>query len=172
MRKALAFTIRFPRRCEKGTMRHKWATGGLLSLLILGAGPCPAFAGDVFYGKATAVKSAEVVVVDYGEGRYDIRLVGVVVPKEGPLAERAKEFVSNLVLGKVVRARFEGRAKNGEMVSRLFTGDPGVDVSVELLKAGLARRQPKYDYKYGELSAAEREAREAKRGVWAAAQPK
>ncbi len=152
-------------------MKNRWVIKGFLECLVLLAGLLPAFAGDVFYGKVTEVKSAEVVVVDYGEGRYDVRIVGIETPKEGPLAEKAKGFVSNLVLGKSVRARFEGRAKNGEMQSRLFTGVPGVEVGVELLKAGLARRQQGYDYKYGELSAAENEAKRAKRGLWASVQP-
>lgn len=151
-------------------MTKKWTTAVFLGLLIFGAAPYPALAGDSFDGKAIAVKSAEVVVVDYGEGRYDVRLIGIVAPREGTLAEEAKQFVSKLVLGKDVRVHFEGR-RNGEMVSRLFTGDPGVDVGIELLRAGLARRQPRYDYKYGELSAAENEARRARRGVWAT-QPK
>lgn len=160
---------------------------GLLTLLVGGAGGLfPAFAGDALYGRVTAVKSAEVVVLEYGAtagpgrsagrtagrptGRYDVRIVGVDAPEAGPLARAAKQFVSNLVLGKDVRLRFEQRNQRGEMVSRLFTGDK--EVGVELLRAGLARRQPNYDYKYGELSAAESEAREAKRGLWAQAPPK
>lgn len=144
----------------------------LLFTAVAAAVPTPTTAGDVFYGKATALKSAAVIVVDYGSGQYDVRLAGVDVPREGPIAERAKDTVSKLVLGKDVRARFENRNKEGEMVARLFTGVPGVDVGLELVKAGLARRLEGYDYKYGELAAAEREAREAQRGLWATAQPK
>jgi endonuclease YncB( thermonuclease family) len=148
-------------------MRKKWVAVVFLTLLLCDAGLSPAFAGDTFEGRVTAVKSAEVVVVDYGQGQYDVRLIGVVAPREGALAEEAKRFVSNFVLGKDVRVRFEYRSKSGEMLSRLFTGDPGKDVGVELLRAGLARRQARYDYKYGELSAAENEARRARRGLWA-----
>jgi endonuclease YncB( thermonuclease family) len=56
------------------------------------------------------------------------------------------------------------------MLARLFTAEPAIgigDVGLELVRAGLARRQPNYDYKYGELAAAEKEARTAKRGLWA-----
>lgn len=116
------------------------------------------------------------MVLDYAAGRYVIRIVGIDAPQAGqPLAKEAKQFVAGLVLGKKVRMRFERRAKNGEMVSRLFTDDPVIgikEVGVELVKAGLARRQKDYDYKYGELSAAENEARAAGRGLWAQTQPK
>lgn len=169
-----ALAVRLSRRSREGAPGHWRAIRLLTALLVLGAGfhPTPAFGADVFYGKATAVRSAVIIVVDHGNGQYEVRLAGIDAPREGPLAAKAKEFVSNLVLGKDVRARFEYRNKSGEMVSRLFTGVPGVDVGVELLKAGLARRQKNYDYKYGELSAAEREAKEAKRGLWAASRPK
>lgn len=146
--------------------------------LLLGCGlqlPSSAYAGDSLYGTVVNVKSAEVVTFDYGAGRYDIRLIGIEAPKEEPLARKATQFVSNLVLGKKARMRFDHRTPNGEMLSRLFTDDPvtGIkDVGVELVRTGLARRQKGYDYKYGELSAAENEARKAGRGLWAPAQSK
>ena len=43
---------------------------------------------------------------------------------------------------------------------------------MELLRAGMARREEGYDYKYGELSAAEKEAQTAKRGLWAQTAPR
>jgi endonuclease YncB( thermonuclease family) len=160
-------------------MRKRWAAAGTLGLLLLGAGLCPAFAGDSLYGKVTEVKSADLVVFDYGAGRYNVRIIGVDVPAEGPIATEARQFVTKLVLGKSARIRFEARAKNGEMVSRLFTADPKIgikDVGLELVRNGLARRQQgedyQFGYKYGELSKAENEAREAKRGLWATPQPR
>lgn len=170
----------------RSAMRKRWA-GGLLGLLVFGTGLLPAFAGDSLYGRVTAVKSAEVVVFEYGAaggqgrsaarttGRYDLRLVGIDAPESGARAREARQFVANLVLGKNARMRFEYRNRNGEMLSRLFTDDPAVgikDVGLELIRAGLARRQSDYDYKYGELSAAEREARAAGRGLWAQTEPR
>lgn len=167
-------------------MRKCWS-GGLLGLLVFGTGLLPTFAGDSLYGTVTAVKSAEVVVFEYGAaggsgrsatrktGRYDLRLVGIDAPEGGAIARKATQFVANLVLGKNARMRFEYRNKSGEMVSRLLTDDPALgikDVGLELVRAGLARRQPNYDYKYGELSVAEREARLARRGLWAQTEPK
>lgn len=155
-------------------MRKIWATAAFLGLLIFWAGLGPVFAGDSLYGKVTEVKSADVVILDYGAGQYDLKLVGIDVPKDGPIATKATEFVSNLVLGKNARMRFEGRTEGGEMMVRLFTDDPEIgikEVGVELVRAGLARRQKDFDFKYGELSAAEKEAQDARRGLWAATQP-
>ncbi len=154
-------------------MRTKWAGAGLLGLLILGASWLPAHAGDSLYGKVIEVKSGNVVTFDYGDGQYVLRLVGIEAEKKGPLADEAVRRLTEMVLGKNVRMRFEGRAEDGLMESRLFTDDPvlGIkEVAQELVRAGLARRQEGFDFKYGELAAAENEARTARRGLWAAGQ--
>ena len=153
-------------------MNQAWTSRVAWTLVALGAALVPAEAGDSLYGKVVAVKEATLVTLDYGSGTYDIRIVGVDAPKPGePQAEEAVRFVSNLLLGKNARMRLHRGSPGGEMVARLFTDDPvlGIkEVGVELLRAGLARRQPGYDEKYGELAAAESEARAAGRGLWAA----
>jgi len=141
----------------------------LIALLIAGR----LLAGDSLWGTVTAVPRAEVVTLSYGAGQYEIRIAGVAVP-EGPIAESAREFVSNLVLNKHARMRFEYRDRNGQMIARLYTDDPALgirDVALELVRAGFARRDPEHDhYKYGELTAAENEAQKARRGIWARTQ--
>lgn len=146
----------------------------LVASLTLGAMfiPRSGDAADSIYGKIVEVKSADLVVLDYGEGKYDVRIAGIVPTRDTAAAGRAKEFVSTLVLGKKVRLRFDGRNNAGEMVGQLQTDDPEIgikDVGLELVRSGMVRRQPSYDYKYKELSAAENEARSAKRGLWATA---
>jgi endonuclease YncB( thermonuclease family) len=155
-------------------MRHGWTRRGLLTLAVLGAAMVPAHAGDSLWGKVTAVKEPTLVTLDYGSGSYEIRIVGIDAPKPGEAqASEALQFVSNLVLNKNARMRLNHRAANDEMVCRLFTDDPGIkEVGVELVRAGLAKRQAGYDEKYGELAAAENEAREAGRGIWASAASK
>ena len=145
-------------------------TAVLIALLIAGA----VSAGDSLWGTATAVPRADVVILNYGEGQYEIRIAGIAVPEQGPIAERARAFVSGLVLNKHVRMRFEYRDRNGQMIARLFTDDPDLgirDVAIELVRAGLARRDREQAiYKYGELEAAEAEAQKARRGLWAGTQ--
>lgn len=130
-----------------------------------------ALGGDSVWGTVTAVPSADVVVLSYGAGQFELHIIGIDVPPQ--VAERARQFVANLVLNKSARMRFEYRDRQGRMLVRLFTDDPALgirDVAVELLRAGLARRNPDYDYKYGELAAAEAEARKAGAGIWAQVQ--
>lgn len=142
---------------------------GLLGVILAGAAIISAFAGDSLYGTVTAIKSANLVTLDYGGGKYEVRLVGIDVPRNKKIAADAEQYVSRMILGKKVQMRFEGRAPNGEMRARLLTTDStaGIrDVAIELVKAGLVQRHKGYDFKYGELAAAEREARKAKRGLW------
>lgn len=155
-------------------MKKLRITTTLAGLLILGAALGPAFAGDSFYGKVTEVKSGGLLILDSGDGQMELQLVGIDVPQEGPVAAQARAFVSNLVLGKNARMRADHRLPDGPMLARLFTDDPvtGIrEVAVEMVRAGLARRQADYDFKYGELAAAEKDARAAQRGLWASSEP-
>jgi endonuclease YncB( thermonuclease family) len=156
-------------------MRKVWVGAAILGLLIVGAGWLPLHAGDSLYGKVTDVKSGNIVTLDYGAGQYELRLIGIELPNDKVLNERATGLVKNLVLGKNARMRFAGRSEDGVMNVRLFTDDPvhgNKDVALELVRAGVVRRQKDFDYKYGEMSAAEKEAKEARRGLWAAVQPR
>lgn len=157
-------------------MKRRWCNVAILGILALATVRSSAFAGDSLYGKVTAVKSATQVTLDTGEGQYELRLEGVEAPKDAALAEQAVKYLSHLVLGKNARMRFEGRGEEGEMEARLYTDDKELgikDVNVELVRMGLAQREKGADFKYGELSAAENEAKSARRGLWAAdAQPR
>ena len=161
---------------KEDAMQNSRFIKGFFAGLILLTCCLPALAGDVLGGKVTEVRSAEVIVVDYGRGQYVVRIVGIAAPSEGQIAIEAKQAVTNMLLGKTVYARFQGLNRTGEMVSRVFVGEPGKDVGLDLVRNGLVRRQQgedsDFDYKYGELTKAENEARENKRGLWATAEPK
>ena len=138
--------------------------------IALGCGIFPAVAGDSVYGKIVEVRSADVVVLDYGAGRYVVRIAGIVPQREGAPADRAKRFVSDSYLGKNARLRIEDINESGEITGQLSTDDPDIgikDIGIELLTEGLAQRQPDFDYKYNELSAAEDDAKKFERGLWA-----
>jgi endonuclease YncB( thermonuclease family) len=140
---------------------------------MLIAARVPARAGDSMYGKVTAVRTADLVVLEQGKTQYQVRIIGVDVPKAGAAAEQARLFVSNLVMGRNARMRFDHRNEKGEMVAILLTDDPKLgirDVGIELLRVGLAQKQRDFDYKYGEMARAQAEAQRARRGIWSQGQ--
>jgi endonuclease YncB( thermonuclease family) len=125
-------------------------------------------------GTVTEVPRAGVAVLNVGATRYIVRISGIEVPVDAAIAGQARQYIGDLMLGRSATLRFVSRAPNGELSGRLLVADPVVgikDIGVELVRRGLARRQPggetRYGYKYGELSAAEREAQINHRGLWA-----
>jgi endonuclease YncB( thermonuclease family) len=132
-------------------------------------------------GVFTAVKDANVVVLDYGEGSYDVRIYGTEAPADGqPFAAEAKAFVREALLGKNGAMRFKYRNRDGEMVSRLFYFDAAGrerDLGIDLAAAGLvwlkpgARYRPIEEGQTDQLTAAQTEARNARRGIWGTANP-
>jgi hypothetical protein len=138
----------------------------LLTLLLFLGGHChSALAGDSVYGTVVKIKSAIVVTLEYSDKfTYDVQLRGRVEPAEAAQSDRAKQFLSKYILGKKARMRFSHRSPKGQMLSKLETDDPtfGVrDVGLDLVRCGLVKREKDFDYKYGELSAAEKEAQNA-----------
>lgn len=154
---------------SKWRLSTKLAGSTFLALLLLCA-PGSARAGDSLYGRITAVKAPDLITLDYGAGSYDIRLAGIDVPQDRASANEAMQFVSRMLLNKNARLRFDGRTPDGEMVGRILTDDPdfGIkDIGVEMVRSGLALRETNYrGYVYGEMAAAEAEARQAQRGFW------
>ena len=143
----------------------------LLSVILVFASTSfPLFAGDSFWGRVVAVKSPDVVTLNNGSAQIDVRLAGVEVPPDPHDAALAMEFLRSALQGKAARARLHQRGANRVWEGRLIVDDPQMnfmDVGLEMVRSGIARRKAGYDYKYHQLSAAESEARSAQRGLWA-----
>lgn len=151
-------------RAARLALAASMALGLLVSL------PPAALAGDSVYGKVTAIKRSDLITFDHGAGSFDVRLAGIDQPQDRRLEQEAIRFMTELLLDKPARLRFDGRTPAGEMVGRLYTDDPEIgikDAGLELVRAGMAMPQRGYaGYKYGEAEQAMSEARAKKAGVW------
>lgn len=97
------------------------------------------------------------------------RLHGIDAPELGqPFGKEAKNFAGDLLYERDVEIVALGRDKRGATVADVFLGD-GRSVNHEMVQAGLAWREPKYDNKV--LKQLEKEARKAKKGLWKEAKP-
>jgi endonuclease YncB( thermonuclease family) len=162
--------------------RASWSFA-LACLIVLALFAAPAEAKRVD-GVYTGVLDANVVVLDYGDGSYNVRIFGVEAPAAGqPFASEALEFVRQRVLGAPGGMRFRYRNADDEMVSRVFYrphGEPNGaerDLALDLVAAGLAwvipgvKYNPVNEGEVDQLTAALAEAQAGRRGIWSRPDP-
>jgi micrococcal nuclease len=132
-----------------------------LLLLLL---PSPLLAGETFTGKCVGVTDGDTISVMKAGRAVKIRLEGIDCPETGQdFGTNAKQFTSGLVFGKEVQIKEYYLDRYGRMGARLVVA--GQDVSLELVKAGLAWHYKQYS-KDPVQAKAEVEARRAKVGLW------
>jgi micrococcal nuclease len=127
---------------------------------------------------AAAASECRVVSVHDGDtltvleaGRQTkVRLAGIDAPELGqPFGRRAREALAGLVHGRDIELDVTGRDRYGRTIARVV-GPGGADVGHELVAAGMAWHYTRYSHDT-ELAEAEREARAARRGLWADVKP-
>lgn len=127
--------------------------------------------------KVTAVIDGDTVTL--ADGR-EVRLVGIQAPKlplgrrgfaEWPLAGEAKTRLESLALNQDVTLHYGGARsdRHGRLLAHLTVAEGAVWVQGALLQAGLARVYSFPDNRAlaADMLAVEREARAARRGIWA-----
>ena len=117
--------------------------------------------------------------VSRGRRKCLVGLVGIQAPKlplgrpgfpTWPLADDAKRALEGLALGRRLTLGFGGRRmdRHGRLLAHVFDGD-GVWMQGEMLRRGMARVYSFADNraKVADMLAIERDARAARRGIWA-----
>jgi endonuclease YncB( thermonuclease family) len=124
-----------------------------------------AHAGDLT-GKVTAVADGNnITVLTDNSQRIKIRLFGIDCPeKSQAYGKEAKQFSSDLVLGKRVKIWPIEKDRYGRTVGWVFTAEK--NLNKELLLAGLAWHDKQRSSDIA-LAAMEMKARAAKKGLWA-----
>ena len=99
-----------------------------------------------------------------------IRLEGIDAPeKSQPYGKAAKQYLGELIFGKVVRADGAKKDRNGRRICTVFVADT-LDVNRAMVAAGYAWHFKKYSDDPA-LDSLERSARAARVGLWAATEP-
>jgi endonuclease YncB( thermonuclease family) len=116
-------------------------------------------------GKVVRVADGDTVtVLGPGNVQYKIRLNGVDSPESKmDFGTRAKQFTSEMVFGKTVRAVIHETDKYGRHVADIWVGDKCLNK--ELVRAGMAWHYKQYSND-PELAQLEQEARAERRGLW------
>ena len=129
--------------------------------------------GDEF--KVVRVYDGDTIKVIENGKEITIRLVGIDAPEISrikhvpgqPFCLKAKEYLSNLVLNKVVNIKFYGKDDSENSLGEIFAEK--INVNIEMLNAGLAevyRDAPAQNLEISTYRDAEKRAREAVKGIW------
>lgn len=129
--------------------------------------------------KATVVGIADgdtVTVLDSTKRQHKIRLMGIDAPEKAQaFGNRSKQSLSTLAYGQTVSVEWSKTDRYGRLVGKLLSAK-GTDINLEQVKRGMAwhykdyqREQPPEDR--ASYAAAEEDARESRRGLWADPNP-
>jgi endonuclease YncB( thermonuclease family) len=121
-------------------------------------------------GRVVRVRDGDSIVVLRGGIGVEVRLDGIDCPElNQAFGRRAKVYASELAFGRVVRMAGKGRDDYGRELAEVFLPD-GRSLNRELVAAGFAWRFRRHSAD-PVLEAVEREARLARRGLWADPEP-
>jgi micrococcal nuclease len=99
-----------------------------------------------------------------------IRMEGIDAPERGmPYNKKAKQYLANMVFGKMITVVEKEKDRNGRSVSSTYLAD-GTDVSLAMIKVGFAWHYKKYPTN-NTYAAEEIIARKKKIGLWAEPNP-
>ena len=129
-----------------------------------------------FSGHVVSVADGDtIVVIDDAKRSYEIRLQGIDAPEGGQaFGDRSRQNLSGLVTEKEVTVAWSKRDRYGRIVGQVSSN--GRDICLEQIRAGMAWH---YKYFQSEQTAGDRnlyadaevEARAARLGLWADANP-
>ena len=135
----------------------------VLPLLLLA--PAAPASGE----QVVRVKDGDSIVIDSAGRRVDVRLADIDAPEfRQPRGEEARAALQRLVAGKEVKLQLVGGDAYRRIVAHVFVED--VHVNAEMVRRGLAWVRRAYDPP-AHLVRREDEARAARRGLWADAEP-
>ncbi len=147
--------------------RSNW---GMLRLVaIIAAAVCvPAHAADVqtITARVVGVHDGDTLTALTDDKRQlKVRLHGIDAPELGqPFGQASKRALSDLVFGKQVTLHTTGTDRYNRTLARVTVGD--IEVEAQVIATGHAWHYSRYDHT-ATLEAAERNARAARRGLWA-----
>ena len=110
-----------------------------------------------------------VLCIDDDKSQHKVRLFGIDAPEIGQaFGTKSRDKLAEIVKGRTVEVEAHGEDRYGRTLARLEAA--GKDVNREMVKAGLAWHYARYSDD-STLAAAQRDARSAKRGLWADKKP-
>lgn len=140
----------------------------VFSLLVLLAASASARVAS-YEGRVLRVVDGDTLVLRSSYQVVRIRLAEIDAPEhDQPYGTEARNALANMVNGRMIRIVAIGHDRYGRVVARLYAD--GLDVNAALVEEGSAWVYPQYAHDPN-LYTAQREARNAGRGLWAQENP-
>lgn len=131
-----------------------------------------AFAGSAradFSGRIVSIADGDTLTVLVDHQQYKVRLVEIDAPeKSQAFGNRSKQSLSDMCFDKEAQIQDKGKDRYGRTLGRVYC--MGLDANVEQVKKGMAWVYDKYVTDIS-LYRLQYEAKAAKRGLWADADP-
>lgn len=125
---------------------------------------------EPFEARVVGISDGDTITVLYGTTQVKVRLNGIDCPeKRQAFGARAKQLTSDLAFGKTVTVRPTGKDRYGRTLGEVILPDGRV-LNQELVAAGMAWHYTRYS-KDRSLARLERQAREARVGLWSETRP-
>jgi micrococcal nuclease len=126
--------------------------------------------GESFSGKVVGVVDGDSLSVMHGGKAEPVRLNGIDAPERGQgFSAVAKQHLSDLVFGKVVRVEIRSKDRYQRTVADVYVGT--MLVNHAMVRAGYAWWFRRYSPRDRQLEKLEEEARQARRGLWEEEEP-
>lgn len=132
--------------------------------LLLAA--CLPLVAESFSGRVVSVADGDTITVLRGREQVRVRLYGIDCPEsEQPFGRRARQRTAELVFGRTVTGRAEGRDRYGRLLGWVELPGGGT-LNEQLVAEGLAWHYRRFAPREARLARLEMEARAARRGLW------
>lgn len=143
----------------------------LLAIIVLNLFLVLPFYSEEWSGKVIAVKDGDTIEILVNTLPIRVRLYGIDCPeKSQAFGQRARQFTSDLIFGKIVKVKVKDTDRYGRSVGEVILPD-GRILNYELVKAGLAWWYRQFS-KDPLLKKYEDDARSKGLGLWADPDPK
>ena len=146
---------------------HQWFKRAALALaLLVGADASVATAAETLRGRVVGVADGDTLTVLTPQRReVKVRLDEIDAPENGQdWGTRSQQNLSRMACGRTVQVDVSGQDRYGRSIGRVRSG--GVDVNAAQVRQGAAWAYRDYQ-KDRQLLVLERDARAARRGLWA-----
>lgn len=147
-------------------MKQQVITSILAAIVFIPVG----FAYADITGNVVAVADGDTLTVLRDREQIKVRLAEIDAPEKAQaFGSRSKQSLSDLCFGKMATLGDSGKDRYGRTLARVYCD--GIDTNAEQVRRGMAWVYRKYAPKDSPLYAVENEARAARRGLWADAEP-